>query len=307
MEDDQRNLRAFMSAPELKIYLDGKLVPESEAKISVFDHGLLYGDGVFEGIRIYNGRVFRLAEHLRRLYSCARAICLTIPISIEEMEQATLQTVAANNLRDGYIRLVVTRGVGSLGLNPYQCPKAGIIIIASSIKLYPAEHYENGLKLITCGTRRPSPAALSPQVKSLNYLNNIMAKIEAMQAGCDEGIMLNEQGYVAECTGDNVFILKDDGVIYTPPISSGALDGITRRAVMPLIEAQGLVCKEEVLTRFDIYTARECFLTGTAAEVIPAVEYDRRPIGSGKPGAVTLKLIAAFKKLANSEGAPVPY
>ena len=296
-----------MSAPELKIYLDGKIVPESEAKVSVFDHGLLYGDGVFEGIRIYNGRVFRLAEHLKRLYSCARAICLTIPISIEEMEKATLQTVAANNLRDGYIRLVVTRGVGSLGLNPYQCPKASIIIIASTIKLYPAEHYENGLKLITCATRRPAPAALSPQVKSLNYLNNIMAKIEALQAGCDEGIMLNEQGYVAECTGDNVFILKEDGVLYTPPISSGALDGITRRAVMSLVEAEGLVCKEEVLTRFDIYTAQECFLTGTAAEVIPAVEYDRRPIGTGKPGPTTLKLIAAFKKLANSEGAPVPY
>lgn len=296
-----------MSAPELQIYLDDKLVPESEAKVSVFDHGLLYGDGVFEGIRIYNGRVFRLTEHLKRLYSCARAICLNIPIPFEEMEAATLKTVAANKLRDGYIRLVVTRGVGSLGLNPYQCPKAGIIIIASSIKLYPSEAYENGLKLITCATRRPAPAALSPQVKSLNYLNNIMAKIEAMQAGCDEGIMLNEQGYVAECTGDNVFILKDDGVIYTPPISSGALDGITRRAVMEVIKAEGLVCKEEVLTRFDIYTAQECFLTGTAAEVIPAVDYDRRPIGTGKPGTTTLKLIAAFKKLANSEGTAVPY
>ncbi|MBX7211074.1 MAG: branched-chain-amino-acid transaminase [Verrucomicrobiaceae bacterium] len=296
-----------MSAPELLIHLDGKLVPESEAKISVFDHGLLYGDGVFEGIRIYNGRVFRLTEHLKRLFACARAICLTIPTSLEEMEKATLETVAANKLRDGYIRLVITRGVGSLGLNPYQCPKAGVIIIASSIKLYPAEAYEHGLKLITCATRRPAPAALSPQVKSLNYLNNIMAKIECLNAGCDEGIMLNEQGYVAECTGDNVFILKDDGVICTPPISSGALDGITRRAVMELIAREGQVCREEVLTRFDIYTARECFLTGTAAEVIPAVEYDRRPIGSGKPGAMTTRLIAAFKKLANSEGTPVPY
>lgn len=296
-----------MSAPELLIHLDGKLVPESEAKISVFDHGLLYGDGVFEGIRIYNGRVFRLTEHLKRLFACARAICLTIPTSLEEMEKATLETVAANKLRDGYIRLVITRGVGSLGLNPYQCPKAGVIIIASSIKLYPAEAYEHGLKLITCATRRPAPAALSPQVKSLNYLNNIMAKIECLNAGCDEGIMLNEQGYVAECTGDNVFILKNDGVICTPPISSGALDGITRRAVMELIAREGQVCREEVLTRFDIYTARECFLTGTAAEVIPAVEYDRRPIGSGKPGAMTTRLIAAFKKLANSEGTPVPY
>jgi branched-chain amino acid aminotransferase len=296
-----------MADSNLLIYLDGKLVPEADAKISVFDHGLLYGDGIFEGIRIYNGRVFRLAEHLKRLYDCARAICLTIPISIEEMEQATLQTVGANGLRDGYIRLVVTRGVGSLGLNPYQCPKASVFIIASTIKLYPAEHYENGLKLITCATRRPAPAALSPQVKSLNYLNNVMAKIEALQAGCDEGIMLNEQGYVAECTGDNVFIIKN-GVVFTPTISSGALDGITRRAVMELITGKlGLVCHEVTMTRFDVYTADECFLTGTAAEVIPVVEYDRRPIGSGKPGPVTVELVKLFKELANSEGAAVTY
>lgn len=290
----------------LKIYLDGNIVDESEAKISVFDHGLLYGDGVFEGIRIYNGRVFRLTEHLKRLYSCARAICLTIPISFEEMEKATLDTVAANGLRDGYIRLVITRGVGSLGLNPYQCPKAGIIIIASTIKLYPSEHYENGLKLITCGTRRPSHAALSPQVKSLNYLNNIMAKIECLQAGCDEGIMLNEQGYVAECTGDNIFIIKD-GEAYTPTIASGALDGITRKAIMGLLKEMSIPCHEVSMTRFDIYTADECFLTGTAAEAIPVVSYDRREIGTGKPGPLTLKVIAAFKKLANSEGTPVSY
>lgn len=290
----------------LKIYLDGNIVDESEAKISVFDHGLLYGDGVFEGIRIYNGRVFRLTEHLKRLYSCARAICLTIPISFEEMEKATLDTVAANNLRDGYIRLVVTRGVGSLGLNPYQCPKASIIIIASTIKLYPTEHYELGLKLITCATRRPSPAALSPQVKSLNYLNNIMAKIECLQAGCDEGIMLNDQGNVAECTGDNIFVIKD-GEAYTPTIASGALDGITRRAVMGVLKELAIPTHEVTMTRFDIYTADECFLTGTAAEAIPAVSLDRREIGSGKPGPLTLKVIAAFKKLANSEGTPVTY
>lgn len=296
-----------MADSNLLIYLDGKLVPEADAKISVFDHGLLYGDGIFEGIRIYNGRVFRLAEHLKRLYDCARAICLTIPISIEEMEEATLKTVGANGLRDGYIRLVVTRGVGSLGLNPYQCPKASVFIIASTIKLYPAEHYDNGLKLITCATRRPAPAALSPQVKSLNYLNNVMAKIEALQAGCDEGIMLNEQGYVAECTGDNVFIIKN-GVVFTPTISSGALDGITRRAVMELITGKlGLVCNEVTMTRFDVYTSDECFLTGTAAEVIPVVEYDRRPIGSGKPGPVTVELVKLFKQLANSEGAAVTY
>ncbi len=290
----------------MKIYLDGQLVDEKDAKISVFDHGLLYGDGVFEGIRIYNGRVFRLDEHLKRLYDCARAICLTIPISIEEMEQATLKTVGANGLRDGYIRLVVTRGVGSLGLNPYQCPTPSIIIIAANIKLYPQEAYDNGLKLVTCGTRRPSHAALSPQVKSLNYLNNIMAKIECLNAGCDEGIMLNEQGYVAECTGDNVFIIKN-GQIFTPTIASGALDGITRRAVMQVIKGMGLTCNEVMMTRFDIYTADECFLTGTAAEALPAVMLDTRPIGTGKPGPVTLQIIEAFKKLANSEGADVTY
>lgn len=294
-----------MSA-NLLIYLDGKLVPESEAKISVFDHGLLYGDGVFEGIRIYNGRVFRLTEHLKRLYDCAKAICLTIPLTYEEMEKATLETVAANNLRDGYIRLVITRGVGSLGLNPYQCPKAGVIIIASSIALYPAERYELGLKLITCGTRRPNSAALSPQVKSLNYLNNIMAKIECMQAGCDEGIMLNDQGFVAECTGDNVFIVKN-GKVTTPPVSAGALDGITRRVVMDILAEMGISCTESVMTRFDIYTADECFLTGTAAEVIAAVEYDRRPIGEGKPGKLTHELVRRFKEVANSTGTAVTY
>ena len=296
-----------MADSNLLIYLDGNLVPEAEAKISVFDHGLLYGDGIFEGIRVYNGRVFRLAEHLKRLYDCARAICVTIPIGIEEMREAVLKTVGANQLRDGYIRLVVTRGVGSLGLNPYQCPKPSIIIIASTIKLYPAEHYLNGLKIITCSTRRPSSAALSPQVKSLNYLNNVMAKIEALQAGCDEGIMLNDQGFVSECTGDNVFIIKD-GVVFTPTIASGALDGITRRAVMQLISSKlGLVCHEVTMTRFDVYTADECFLTGTAAEVIPVVEYDRRVIGTGKPGAVTVELVRLFKELANAEGDAVTY
>ncbi|MBE7495853.1 MAG: branched-chain-amino-acid transaminase [Verrucomicrobiaceae bacterium] len=293
-------------SPNLLIWLDGKLVPESEAKISVFDHGLLYGDGVFEGIRIYNGRVFRLTEHLHRLYDCARAICLTIPLSFEEMERATVETVAANKLRDGYIRLVVTRGVGSLGLNPYQCPKASVFVIASTITLYPQERYENGLHLITCGTRRPNSAALSPQVKSLNYLSNIMAKIECIQAGCEEGIMLNDQGYVAECTGDNVFIVKNGRVI-TPPISAGALDGITRRAVIELLGEMSVPCAEQNMTRFDIYTADECFLTGTAAEVIAAVQYDRRPIGDGKPGKLTQELIKRFKTLANSTGTPVPY
>jgi branched-chain amino acid aminotransferase len=295
-----------MVATQSLIHLDGKLVPESEAKISVFDHGLLYGDGVFEGIRIYNGRVFKLTEHLTRLYESARSILLTIPLSVQEMEQATLQTVAANGLRDGYIRLVVTRGVGSLGLNPYQCPKASVIIIAGTIKLYPEKVYGEGLTLITCATRRPSPAALSPQVKSLNYLNNIMAKIEAIQGGAEEGVMLNEQGYVAECTGDNLFIVKR-GEVFTPPISAGALDGITRRVAMDLLNEMGVVCREASLTRHDVFTADECFLTGSAAEVIAAVVLDRRSIGDGKPGPLTQKLVEKFKVLVNSTGTAVTY
>ena len=295
-----------MASKELLIYLDGKLVPQSEAKISVFDHGLLYGDGVFEGIRFYNGRVFRLTEHLVRLYESARSILLNVPLSFEEMEKATLDTIAANGLRDGYIRLVITRGVGPLGLNPYQCPKASVFVIASSISLYPAEKYENGLIMVTCATRRPSPAALSPQVKSLNYLNNVMAKVEAIQGGGEEGIMLNEQGFVAECTGDNVFIIKK-GKIFTPPVSAGSLDGITRQAVIELLEEQGTPVTEITMTRHDIFTADECFLTGTAAEVIPAVQLDRRLIGDGKPGPITRKLVEKFKALVNSTGTPVVY
>lgn len=290
----------------MKIHIDGQLLDKEDAKISVFDHGLLYGDGVFEGIRIYHGRIFRLNAHLKRLYESARSICMEIPISMEEMEKATLETVAANNLQDGYIRLVITRGVGSLGLNPFQCPRPGIIIIASTISLYPAERYEKGLNLITCATRRPTPAALSPQVKSLNYLNNVMAKIEAIQAGCEEGIMLNEQGYVAECTGDNVFVIKD-GQVYTPPISAGGLDGITRQAVIEILGQLGIRCTEKMMTRHDLFTADECFLTGTAAEVIPAVQLDRRVIGSGKPGPVTAQVVAAFHELVKHDGTPVPY
>ena len=300
------NLRARMSKPQSLIFLDGKLVPESEAKISVFDHGLLYGDGCFEGIRIYNGRVFKLTEHLVRLFESARSLLLTIPFSFEEMEKATLQTVSANGLRDGYIRLVVTRGVGPLGLNPFQCPKASVFIIASNITLYPAEKYENGLTMITCATRRPAPAALSPQVKSLNYLNNVMAKVEAIQGGGEEGVMLNEQGYVAECTGDNLFLVKG-GAVFTPPISAGGLDGITRRAVMDLLKEMNVSCTEVMMTRHDVFTADECFLTGTAAEVIAAVELDRRKIGDGKPGALTKRLVEKFKVLANSTGTPVTY
>lgn len=288
----------------MKIWLDGELVDQSEAKISVFDHGVLYGDGVFEGIRIYNGRVFRLEEHIRRLFDSARAIVLDIPWSYEEVIRATVDTVAANGLKDGYIRLVVTRGAGELGLNPYLCPKASMFIIAATIKLYPEEHYTKGLALITCATRRPAPGALMPQVKSLNYLNNIMAKVEAIQANALEAIMLNEQGYVAECTGDNLFLIKN-GVLLTPLISDGALDGITRAVILELSEKLGVPFREQSLTRYDVFTADECFLTGTAAEVIPVVSLDRRTIGSGNPGPLTLRFIEAFRELANSTGTPV--
>jgi branched-chain amino acid aminotransferase len=288
----------------MKIWLDGNLVEESEAKISVFDHGVLYGDGVFEGIRIYNGRVFRLEEHIRRLFESARAIVLTIPWTYEEVIRATVETVAANNLRDGYIRLVVTRGVGNLGLNPYLCPKASMFIIASTIQLYPQEYYDKGLALITCATRRPAPAALMPQVKSLNYLNNIMAKVEAIQAGALEAIMLNEQGYVAECTGDNIFILKN-GVLITPLISDGGLDGITRAVILQLADRLGIPVQERSITRYDIFIADECFITGTAAEVIPVISLDSRSIGAGVPGEVTKRFIEAFTAEANSTGTPV--
>jgi branched-chain amino acid aminotransferase len=288
----------------MKIYIDGAFLPESEAKISVFDHGLLYGDGVFEGIRFYNGRVFRLEEHLDRLWDSARAICLTIPIAREEMTAALLETIRQNELRDGYIRLVITRGPGTLGLNPETCRRASVIIIAASIALYPEEHYQKGLKVITCGTRRVSPGALSPQVKSLNYLNNIMAKIEAVQAGAGEGLMLNEAGYVAECTGDNIFVLKR-GALLTPPISAGGLRGITRQVVIGIAAEFGIPFSEPEMTRYDIYTADECFLTGTAAEIIPVVTLDQRPIGTGVPGPTTARFIKRFRELTQSSGTPI--
>lgn len=290
----------------MKIWLDGKLVDQSEATISVFDHGVLYGDGVFEGIRVYNGRVFRLEEHIERLFHCARAIVLNLPWTKEEIIQYTCETVAANQLKDGYIRLVVTRGAGELGLNPYLCPKPSLFIIAATIKLYPDEFYQNGLEIITCATRRPAPAALMPQVKSLNYLNNVMAKVEAIQANALEAIMLNEQGYVAECTGDNVFIISN-GTLITPLISDGALDGITRSVIIELAEELGVPFLERSITRYDVFTADECFLTGTAAEVIPVVSLDRRTIGSGKPGELTLRFLDAFHDLANNSGIPVAY
>jgi branched-chain amino acid aminotransferase len=288
----------------LKIYIDGNFYPESEAKISVFDHGLLYGDGVFEGIRFYQGRVFRLEEHITRLWDSAKAISLEIPISASELIAATLETIRQNDLHDGYIRLLITRGVGSLGLSPDSCRHPSIIIIAATIALYPAALYEKGLNMVTCATRRIAPAALSPRIKSLNYLNNVLAKIEAQQAGAAEGVMLNEQGYVAECTGDNLFILKR-GQLYTPPVNAGILEGVTRRVAFELAEKNGFAIEERDLTRYDILTADECFLTGTAAEIIPAVELDCRLIGNGQPGPVTLKLIEDFRKLTQTTGTPI--
>jgi len=289
---------------EQLIYLDGQIVPESQAKISVFDHGVLYGDGVFEGIRFYNGRVFRLEQHIRRLYDCAKALLLNVPLTPGEMIKATCDTVRANGLRDGYIRLVITRGVGPMGLNPYKCPKPSVFIIAASIQLYTEEAYLNGLTMATVATRRPSHDILSPQVKSLNYLNNVMAKVEAIQAGAEEGLMLNDVGLVAECTGDNIFIVRD-GVISTPPLTAGALGGITRGAVIDLARQLGIPLRERDFSRHDVFTADECFLTGTAAEVIAAVKLDQRVIGTGKPGEITQRVIARFRELTQTTGTPV--
>lgn len=288
----------------MKIYIDGQFFDEANAKISVFDHGLLYGDGIFEGIRFYNGRVFRLEAHLARLWDSARAIAMEIPMTREEMTRVVLESIRQNKLRDGYIRLLVTRGVGDLGLNPKNCKTPTVIVIAANITLYPEELYKTGLTVVTCGTRRPSPAALSPAVKSLNYLNNIMAKIEAENAGAGEGLMLNELGYVAECTGDNVFIVKN-GALSTPPVSAGGLRGITRDVVFEIAAEFGITVSEQNLTRYDLYVADEAFLTGTAAEVIPMVRLDGRPIGSGEPGSLTAKFIARFRELTQTTGTPI--
>ena len=252
----------------MDIYIDGEYFDKNNAKISVFDHGLLYGDGIFEGIRFYEGRVFKLKEHIQRLFISAKAILLEIEMTQDEMEEAVCETIRKNGLTDGYVRLLVTRGVGTLGLSPFACDKSTVIIIADSISLYPDQKYKEGLKLITCSTRRTAPAALSPSVKSLNYLNNVMAKVEAIFADAEEGLMLNEQGFVAECTGDNIFVVRD-GKIKTPPSSAGALPGITREVIFDIAGNLGVAIEESQMTRYDIYAADECFLTGTAAEVTP--------------------------------------
>lgn len=280
----------------VKVYINGKLLPKAEATVSVYDHGLLYGDGVFEGIRVYSGKVFLIQEHVDRLYESALAIRLEIPMTKAEMTKALNDTVAANGIVDGYVRLVVTRGAGSLGLDIRKTSDPQVIIIADSITLYPAEMYENGLNLVTAATIRNHPAALSPRIKSLNYLNNILAKIEGTDQGCVEALMLNHKGDVAECTGDNIFIVKDK-VLRTPSTDSGILKGITRDVVLKLAREAGYQTEETTLQRHDIFVADECFLTGSAAELIPVVKLDGRPIGTGKPGPVTHDLLKRFQEL----------
>ncbi len=284
----------------LQIYINGTFYDKEHAKISVYDHGLLYGDGIFEGLRSYSGNVFRMEQHLQRLWDSAKAIWLQIPISREAMSKAVYQTLKANNLTDAYIRLIVTRGAGSLGLDPNQTSDPQVIIITDRISLYPEDFYRNGLQIITASTLRNHPAALSPRIKSLNYLNNILAKIEGLQAGCIEALMLNHKGEVAECTGDNIFLVRR-GELLTPPNDAGILEGVTREAVIELAQAAKLTVREIALTRHDVYIADEVFLTGTAAEVIPVVKVDNRPIGDGTPGPITRDLIARFHKLARAE------
>ncbi len=286
------------------IYIDGEFLEEKDAKISVLDHGYLYGDGVFEGIRTYDNRVFKLDEHLHRLYDSAKAILLQVPLSFDELKKATVETCRRNACANGYIRLVVSRGAGSLGLGPDRCPKASVVIIAANIELYPEKYYREGLKVITGGTRRLSWNAFSPTVKSLNYLNNIMAKVEGMRAGAQETLMLNEQGLVAECSGDNIFAIKKNKIT-TPPIWAGALAGITRDVVMKLSAEMGLPVEETNMTRYDLYVADEIFLTGTGAEVVPVVDLDSRVIGDGKPGPITRKITERYHAITRSEGTPI--
>ncbi len=289
---------------DAKIYIDGRFYSEADAKVSVFDHGLLYGDGIFEGIRFYNGRVFRLGEHLDRLWDSARSICLEIPLTKQNMTEAVLETIRQNHMRDGYIRLLVTRGIGNLGLNPKQCKTPSVIIIAAAIALYHENMYRKGLTVVTCATRRCNPGALNPAVKSLNYLNNVMARIEADLAGADEALMLNDAGNIAECTADNIFVIKR-GQIVTPPVTAGALRGITRSVVFEIAAELGFKTLKADITRHDVFAADESFLTGTAAEIIPVVKVDGRSIGNGKPGSVTTRIMARFREMTRETGTPI--
>lgn len=288
------------------IYLNGEFVTKENAKVSVFDHGFLYGDGIFEGIRIYDGNIFKCKEHLERLYDSAKSITLNIPLTIKEMEEALVETIRRNGLRDGYIRLVVSRGDGNLGLDPNRCLRPNIVIIVEQLQLYPEEAYKNGLTIVSVSTRRNIPDALNPKIKSLNYLNNILAKIQSNLVGAGEALMLNNEGYVAECTGDNIFIVKN-GVIYTPPTYLGALEGITREAIIELCAKLGYVLKEEPFGLHDVYVADEVFLTGTAAEVIAVREVDSRIIGEGKAGPITTHLLQEYRKIVNGDGVKVSY
>jgi branched-chain amino acid aminotransferase len=283
------------------VYIDGKFHEKKDAKVSVYDHGLLYGDGIFEGIRIYSGNIFKLDAHLERLFESAKTIALKIPMNIKELKSTTIETVRKSGLRDGYIRLMVTRGVGDLGLDPRKCPKASIIIIVDLIKMFPENFYKNGLEVVTVPTTRNMADALNPKIKSLNYLNNIMAKIEANNVGMPEGILLNVQGYVTEGTGDNIFIIKKN-VFRTPPSYEGALAGITRNTIIEMASKRGYTCEKKTLTRHDIYNADECFLTGTAVELIPVVKLDGRIIGDGKPGLIFNRLLVEFRKITKTDG-----
>jgi branched-chain amino acid aminotransferase len=288
----------------MKVFIDGKYYDGRAAKISVFDHGLLYGDGVFEGIRAYHGRVFKLREHIDRLFCSAKAILLHIPMSHADLMRAVVEACRKNKISDGYIRLVVTRGVGTLGLSPNRCKNPSVIIIADKIQLYPPALYQKGMEIVTVATTRNLHSALNPAIKSLNYLNNILAKIEATHAGCEEAVMLNAEGFVAECSGDNLFIVKK-GALLTPPLSAGALYGITRGVVMELAEEEGLAVSEPNLTRYDLFNADECFLTGTGAEIVPVVKIDGRVIGAGKPGPITRKLEEEYRTLTKNSGEPI--
>lgn len=288
----------------MKVYIDGGFFDEADAKISVFDHGLLYGDGVFEGIRIYHNRIFKLKEHIERLFWSAKALMLEIPMTPDELIQACVETCRQNGLREGYIRLLVTRGRGTLGLDPRRCPKASVIIIAATIQLYPQEYYEKGLTIVTVPTTRNLVNSVNPAIKSLNYLNNVLARIEANNAGVEEAIMLNTDGFVAECTGDNVFIVQK-GRLLTPPLSAGALYGITRNTVLDCARELGIPTGEPSLTRYDVYIADEMFLTGTAAEIVPVVRVDGRVIGNGRPGPLTGRLLDAFHARTKTDGEPV--